>query len=124
MDRFEAGTPRRQGGSSVSVADYEPSCFDKYLTAVEASGDIDRVASTQRWLDHWRARGKAVEALDAVAQGRARIYGVENLLWKGYREQVGREAAFPWLVAAQRFGGWSEWISERVESEEPSADSP
>ena len=114
----EAGTPRRQAGSAVSVADYEPSCFDKYLTAVEASGDLDRVASTQRWLDHWRARGKAVEALNAVAQERARIYGVENLLWKGYREQVGREAAFPWLVAAQRHGGWSERISERVESEE------
>ena len=102
----------------MSVADYAPSYFEDYRAALVASRDLDLIARIQVWLAHWRAQGKGVEALDAVVQERAKIYGIENLLWKEFRNQVGREAAFPWLVKAQKHGGWSEWISARSDSEE------
>ena len=118
VDRPRDSTRPARTDSPVRAADYDPSRFEDYRKALVASRDFDLVARGQTWLDHWRAQGRGVEALRAVVQVRTKIYGIENLLWKGFRGQVGREAAFPWLVKAQKSGGWSEWISERADSEE------
>ena len=116
--KSEGWTRSELAESPVSVADYAPSQFENYRAALVASRDLDLTARVQEWLAHWRTQGKGVEALDAVVQARAKSYGIKNLLWKEFRDQMGREAAFPWLVEAQKGGGWNERTSEKSDSEE------
>ncbi|MXZ72702.1 MAG: hypothetical protein F4Z04_14540 [Acidobacteria bacterium] len=103
---------------TVRAADYDLSCFEDYRHALVASGDFELCAGISTWLDHWRAQGKGAEALQAVVETRVKGYGIENLLWREFRDQQGREAAFPWLVEAQKGLGWSEWFSSRTDAEE------
>ncbi|WP_343518454.1 NACHT domain-containing protein [Sphingomonas sp.] len=114
-------TPPR---SAPRPADYSPARFGEYRKAVAgAPGYGWQDGAINRWLAHWRRQGKSKEALSAlraVVTGEHFTYEIDkayDLAFEMSLEVEGREAAFFWLVAAQRFRrGWNRWYASEKEA--------
>jgi hypothetical protein len=91
------------------------------LAAAKGHGWKDR--AIERWLRHWHAQGHTKEALQALraCDGESLAYGFDktyDLAFTLSLEAEGRDAAFFWLVAAQRNRhGWQRFYTDAAEAE-------
>lgn len=95
--------------------------FGKLLTLVSGRFPYQHRADfLRRWLDHWKAQGKASVALKSIKDvfdKEERYLNAEEILDRAFAvslEEEGRDAAYPWLVKAQIYRhGWLQWTSEK-----------
>lgn len=110
--------------SAPKPADYPPARFGDYRKAVAAEpgfGWKDRAIS--RWLLYWRRQGESIQALGALREVAAAEHSpyefdkAYDLAFETSLEVEGRQAAFFWLVAAQRYRhGWNRWYASKKEA--------
>lgn len=107
-------------------ADFPPPGLTEYRQAVDAtSGYGWQRRAIERWLRHWRREGRGHEALSALQQllvGDHSSYDIDkayDLAFTMSLEVEGEQAAFPWLVLAQRHRyGWQRWYTSSEEAEQ------
>ena len=116
-DRIPTSAPR--------PLDYPPPALVEYRAAVRgAKGFGWKDRAIERWLRYWRRNDKGHEALAALSELVAEIDSAHeidkayDLAFAASLELEGRQAAFPWLVAAQRYRyGWQRWYTSSAEAE-------
>lgn len=124
-DRGSSSTiSRKPPRSAPKPKDYPPVRFGDYRTAIaSAAGFGWKDGAINRWLLHWRQQEKSREALGAlrnVVAGEHASYEIDkayDLAFDMSLEIEGRQAAFFWLVAAQRYRhGWNRWYTSKKEA--------
>ena len=111
--------------SAPQPAKYPPDQLAAYRDAVrDAAGYGWKNRAIERWLRHWRRSGEGREALQALHQlitGDHSSYELDkayDLAFSASLELEGRQAAFFWLVSAQRHRyGWQRWYTSAPEAE-------
>jgi hypothetical protein len=106
-------------------ADYAPDQLAAYRQAVRASGGHGwKDRAIERWVRHWRRKGQGSDALSALHElvvGDHSSYELDkayDLAFAVSLEVEGRQAAFFWLVSAQRHRyGWQRWFTSSDEAE-------
>ena len=119
-DRFLDRAPR----TAPKPAEFPPPRLEEFQQALrKASGYGWKDRAMERWLDHWYKQGQGREALAAmrhIAKDEDAFVGVEKIYDAAFAislELEGRQAAFSWLIAAQRFRhGWGRWYSSSHEA--------
>jgi hypothetical protein len=111
--------------SAPRPVDYPPNQLADYRCAVRnAKGYGWKDRAIERWLRYWRRQGRALEALAALRQLIAvdhssfEIDRAYDLAFATSLDSEGRDAAFSWLVLAQRHRyGWQRWYTSSAEAE-------
>lgn len=112
--------------SAPRPADFPPRGLTEYRQAVDATGGYGwQRRAIERWLRHWQREGRGREALSALRQLLAddhSSYDIDkayDLAFAISLEVEGEQAAFPWLVLAQRHRyGWQRWYTSSKEAEQ------
>jgi hypothetical protein len=113
-----ARAPDRQP-RPFNIKRYGPERLDRLVAALDHSRVSDKRGAVRRWLDHWDAAGRGIEALQALADTT-----IEDRLWlfadlydaafSIALARQGRSAAFDWLVLAHRANyGWQRWLTSK-----------
>jgi len=125
-DRGSSTDSRKRRRKRMPVpADYPPPMLLDFRAAVQtATGETWRDGATERWLNHWHAAERGLDALAAL-RGLLDADHFSYEIEQGYDTAFeislalqGRQEAFFWLVEAQRHRhGWHRWYTSSAEAE-------
>lgn len=103
---------------AVDPAAFDPARFADYLGALRARHLYSLSTHVETWLAFWAAKGAGTAAFEAVqlTLRRHSVHDIGDAMWRFARSLYGKDAAFEWLVRAQRETGWSKWFSRREQS--------
>lgn len=112
--------------SAPHPSKYPPSQLDTYRTKVASVGGYGgwKSRAIERWLRYWYRKGQgraALAELRKFATGDHSSYELDktyDLAFEASLAIEGKQAAFFWLVAAQRHRhGWQRWYTSSAEAE-------
>lgn len=112
--------------SAPHPSKYPPGQLDTYRATVASVGRYGgwKSRAIERWLRYWYRKGQGVAALTelrTLATGDHSSYELDktyDLAFKASLAIEGKQAAFFWLVAAQRHRhGWQRWYTSSAEAE-------
>jgi hypothetical protein len=113
-DQSAAGQP-----SKIDPLSFPPPSLEAYLEATDARSPYDQGIHLSVWLKAWRDSGRAGEAFEAVR----RMIDTDSRLNVGNEivdvamACLGRQAAYPWLVRAQRDRhGWNRFYYQKEDA--------
>ena len=96
--------------TSVNPLAFPPPNLESYLQAADAESPYQQEIHLNAWLKAWKESGRAREAFAAVKrviEANSRLH-VDNDIVDVAMSCLGRQAAYPWLIRAQRDRyGWN-----------------